>query len=169
MKSTIRLAYSNDMDKCGLTALNQLLNVYGISFVEDEKTYTTKSGNTNKQKLLHINVDEEILHQYKKCSGKKAGRPTLDIDYDRIVECKRQGMDVNAICKCIGISRALYYRNVVSSINSLDVGTKITYRPIDEETWFNGTIEANERGGKYIRCDDGIIDNPRPNDVIRKL
>ena len=58
---------------------------------------------------------------------------------------------------------------MITSIDSLAVGTRVTYRPIDEETWYTGTVMINERNTKCIQCDDGIVDYPRKNDVIRKL
>ena len=102
-------------------------------------------------------------------SEAKAGRPPKKIDYDKIVELKRKDLDVNSICKELGISRALYYREVVSSIDSLEVGTRIEYRPIDEECWTKGTVMINERNTKYVQCDDGIVDYPRKRDVIRMI
>ena len=35
--------------------------------------------------------------------------------------------------------------------------------------WYKGTIQINERNSKYVLRDNGIIDYPRKNDVIRKL
>lgn len=63
----------------------------------------------------------------------------------------------------------LYYREVITSIDSLEVGTRIEYRPIDEECWTKGTVMINERNGKYVQCDDGIVDYPRKRDVIRMI
>ena len=168
MKTTLRIDRSNDYDKCRLKELNELLNPYGITFTPDTTEYTnTRTQKTAVQDLLHIEVDETILHNTR--SEAKAGRPPKKIDYDKIVELKRKELDVNSICKELKISRALYYREVVSSIDSLAIGTRIEYRPIDEECWTKGTVMINERNGKYVQCDDGIVDYPRRSDVIRKL
>ena len=168
MKTTLRIDRSNDYDKCRLKELNELLNPYGITFTPDTTEYTnTRTQKTAVQDLLHIEVDETILHNTR--SEAKAGRPPKKIDYDKIVELKRKELDVNSICKELGISRALYYREVVTSIDSLAIGTRVTYRPIDEETWYTGTVMINERNTKCIQGDDGIVDYPRKNDVIRKL
>ena len=167
MKTTLRIDRSNDYDKCRLKELNELLNPYGITFTPDTTEYTnTRTQKTAVQDLLHIEVDETIL---KSRSEAKAGRPPKKIDYDKIVELKRKDLDVNSICKELGISRALYYREVVSSIDSLEVGTRIEYRPIDEECWTKGTVMINERNTKYVQCDDGIVDYPRKRDVIRMI
>lgn len=167
MKTTLRIDRSNDYDKCRLKELNELLSPYGITFTPDTTEYTnTRTQKTAVQDLLHIEVDETIL---KSRSEVKAGRPPKKIDYDKIVELKRKGLDVQSICKELGISRALYYREVVTSIDSLAIGTRIEYRPIDEDQWYTGTIQINGRGGKYIQGDDGIADYPRKNDVIRML
>lgn len=168
MKTTLRIDRSNDYDKCRLKELNELLNPYGITFTPDTTEYTnTRTQKTAVQDLLHIEVDETILHNTR--SEAKAGRPPKKIDYDKIVELKRKELDVNSICNELGISRALYYREVVTSIDSLAIGTRVTYRPIDEETWYTGTVMINERNTKCIQGDDGIVDYPRKNDVIRKL
>ena len=149
MKTTLRIDRSNDYDKCRLKELNKLLNPYGITFTPDQETYKNRDGRNCIQKLLHIDVNES--------------------DYDKIVELKRKDLDVSSICKELGISRALYYREVVSSIDSLEVGTRIEYRPIDEECWTKGTVMINERNTKYVQCDDGIVDYPRKRDVIRMI
>ena len=168
MKTTLRIDRSNDYDKCRLKELNELLNPYGITFTPDTTEYTnTRTQKTAVQDLLHIEVDETILHNTR--SEAKAGRPPKKIDYDKIVELKRKELDVNSICKELKISRALYYRNVISSIDSLEVGTRIEYRPIDEECWTKGTVMINDRNTKYVQCDDGIVDYPRKRDVIRML
>lgn len=167
MKTTLRIDRSNDYDKCRLKELNELLNPYGITFTPDTTEYTnTRTQKTAVQDLLHIEVDEAML---KSRSEAKAGRPHKKIDYDKIVELKRKELDVNDICKELGISRALYYREVITSIDSLAVGTRIEYRPIDEECWTKGTVMINDRNTKYVQCDDGIVDYPRKRDVIRKL
>ena len=168
MKTTLRIDRSNDYDKCRLKELNELLNPYGITFTPDTTEYTnTRTQKTAVQDLLHIEVDETILHSTR--SEAKAGRPPKKIDYDKIVELKRKDLDVSSICKELGISRALYYREVISSIDSLEVGTRIEYRPIDEECWTKGTVMINDRNTKYVQCDDGIVDYPRKRDVIRML
>lgn len=112
-------------------------------------------------------MNESVLHSTR--SEAKAGRPPKKIDYDKIVELKRKELDVNSICKELGISRALYYREVVASIDCLAIGTRIAYRPIDEDQWYTGTVMINERNTKYVQGDDGIIDYPRRSDVIRKF
>ncbi|MCI7114287.1 MAG: hypothetical protein MR957_11720 [Lachnobacterium sp.] len=168
MKTTLRIDRSNDYDKCRLKELNELLNPYGITFTPDTTEYTnTRTQKTAVQDLLHIEVDETILHSTR--SEAKAGRPPKKIDYDKIVELKRKDFDVSSICKELGISRALYYREVVTSIDSLAIGTRVTYRPIDEETWYTGTVMINDRNTKYVQGDDGIADYPRRSDVIRML
>ena len=167
MKATLRIDRSNDYDKCRLKELNKLLNPYGITFTPDQETYKNRDGRNCIQKLLHIDVDESVLHSTR--SEAKAGRPPKKIDYDKIVELKRKDLDVSSICKELKISRALYYREVITSIDSLAIGTRVTYRPIDEETWYTGTVMINERNTKCIQGDDGIVDYPRKNDVIRKL
>ena len=167
MKTTLRIDRSNDYDKCRLKELNELLNPYGITFTPDTTEYTnTRTQKTAVQDLLHIEIDETIL---KSRSEVKAGRPHKKIDYDKIVELKRKELDVNSICKELGISRALYYREVVASIDCLAIGTRIAYRPIDEDQWYTGTVMINERNTKYVQGDDGIIDYPRRSDVIRKI
>ena len=165
MKATLKLHFYDKSDK-DIEKLNKLLKPYGISFTPDQEQHKKSDGTNITQKLLHIDVDEEML---KSRSEVKAGRPHKKIDYDRIVELKRKELDVNSICKELGISRALYYREVITSIDSLAVGTRIEYRPIDEECWTKGTVMINERNGKYVQCDDGIVDYPRKRDVIRKL
>lgn len=165
MKTTLKLHFYDKSEK-DIEKLNELLNPYGISFTPDQEQHKKADGTNITQKLLHIDVDEEML---KSRSEVKAGRPHKKIDYDRIVELKRKDLDVQSICKELKISRALYYRNVISSIDSLAIGTKIEYRPIDEDQWYTGTIQINGRGGKYIQGDDGIADYPRRSDVIRML
>lgn len=165
MKTTLKLHFYDKSEK-DIEKLNELLNPYGISFTPDQEQHKKADGTNITQKLLHIDVDEEML---KSRSEVKAGRPPKKIDYDKIVELKRKDLDVNSICKELGISRALYYREVVTSIDSLEVGTRIEYRPIDEEGWTKGTVMINERNGKYVQCDDGIVDYPRKRDVIRML
>ena len=165
MKATLKLHFYDKSDK-DIEKLNKLLNPYGISFTPGQEQHKKADGTNITQKLLHIDVDEEML---KSRSEAKAGRPPKKIDYDRIVELKRKELDVNSICNELGISRALYYREVITSIDSLAVGTRVTYRPIDEETWYTGTVMINERNTKCIQCDDGIVDYPRKNDVIIKL
>lgn len=165
MKATLKLHFYDKSEK-DIEKLNELLNPYGISFTPDQEHHKKADGTNVTQKLLHIEVDEAMLNSR---SEAKAGRPPKKIDYDRIVELKRKGLDVNSICKELGISRALYYREVVSSIDSLAIGTRIEYRPIDEDQWYTGTIQINGRGGKYVQGDDGVADYPRKSDVIRKL
>lgn len=168
MKTTLRLHYY-DKSEADLQKLNELLNDYGVTFTPDHEDHTNKDGKKTTQKLLHIEVSEDILRQYKKTKKSNAGRPTVQIDFDKIVELKRKGLDVNGICKELKISRALYYREVVSSIDRLAIGTRIEYRPIDEDCWYKGTIQINSRNGKYIQGDDGVEDYPRRSDVIRKI
>ena len=165
MKTTLKLHFYDKSEK-DIEKLNELLNPYGISFTSDQEQHKKADGTNITQKLLHIDVDEEML---KSRSEVKAGRPHKKIDYDRIVELKRKELDVNSICNELGISRSLYYKELVSSIDSLAIGTRIEYRPLDEERWYTGTIQINERNGKYVQGDDGIADYPRKNDVIRKL
>ena len=165
MKATLKLHFYDKSDK-DIEKLNKLLNPYGISFTPDQEQHKKADGTNITQKLLHIDVDEAML---KSRSEAKAGRPPKKIDYDKIVELKRKDLDVNSICNELGISRALYYQAVVSSIDSLEVGTRIEYRPIDEECWTKGTVMINERNGKYVQCDYGIVDYPRKRDVIRML
>lgn len=165
MKTTLKLHFYDKSDK-DIEKLNELLNPYGITFTPDQEQHKKADGTNITQKLLHIDVDEAML---KSRSEAKAGRPAKKIDYDKIVELKRKDLDVSSICNELGISRSLYYQAVVSSIDSLDVGTRIEYRPIDEEGWTKGTVMINERNGKYVQCDDGIVDYPRKRDVIRKL
>ena len=165
MKTTLKLHFYDKSEK-DIEKLNELLNPYGISFTPDQEQHKKADGTNITQKLLHIDVDEEML---KSRSEVKAGRPHKKIDYDRIVELKRKELDVNSICNELGISRSLYYKELVSSIDSLAIGTRIEYRPLDEERWYTGTIQINERNGKYVQGDDGIADYPRKNDVIRKL
>lgn len=168
MKTTLRLYYY-DKSEADLQKLNELLNDYGVTFTPDHEDHTNRDGKKTTQKLLHIEVDEDILRQFKKRKNSNAGRPTVQIDYDKIVELKRKGLDVNGICKELKISRALYYREVVTSIDRLASGTRIEYRPIDEDQWYTGTIQINGRGGKYVQGDDGVADYPRRSDVIRKI
>lgn len=168
MKTTLRLYYY-DKSEADLQKLNELLNDYGVTFTPDHEDHTNRDGKKTTQKLLHIEVDEDILRQYRKRKNSNAGRPTVQIDYDKIVELKRKGLDVNGICKELKISRALYYREVVTSIDRLASGTRIEYRPIDEDQWYTGTIQINGRGGKYVQGDDGVADYPRRSDVIRKI
>lgn len=163
MNATLKLHFYDKSEK-DIEKLNELLNPYGISFTPDQEQHKKADGTNITQKLLHIDVNEAMLK-----SRSSAGRPHKKIDYDRIVELKRKDLDVNSICKELKISRALYYRNVISSIDSLEVGTRIEYRPIDEEGWTKGTVMINERNGKYVQCDDGIVDYPRKRDVIRML
>lgn len=166
MKATLKLHFYDKSEK-DIEKLNELLNPYGISFTPDQEQRKKADGTIITQKLMHIDVNEHLLNS--RSSEVKAGRPPKKIDYDKIVELKRKGLDVNSICKELNISRALYYREVVSSIDSLAIGTRIEYRPLDEERWYTGTIQINERNGKYVQGDDGIADYPRKNDVIRKL
>lgn len=168
MKTTLRLHYY-DKSEADLQKLNELLNDYGITFTPDHEDHTNKDGKKTTQKLLRIEVREDILKQYKKRKNSNAGRPTVQIDYDKIVELKRKGLDVNGICKELKISRALYYREIITSIDRLASGTRIEYRPIDEDQWYTGTIQINGRGGKYVQGDDGVADYPRRSDVIRKI
>ena len=163
MKATLKLHFYDKSEK-DIEKLNELLNPYGISFTSDQEQHKKADGTNITQKLLHIDVDEAMLK-----SRSSAGRPAKKIDYDKIVELKRKDLDVNSICKELGISRALYYREVVSSIDSLAIGTRVTYRPIDEETWYTGTVMINERNTKCIQGDDGIVDYPRRSDVIRMI
>ena len=165
MKATLKLHIYDKSEK-DIEKLNELLNPYGISFTPDQEQHKKADGTNITQKLLHIDVDEEML---KSRSEVKAGRPHKKIDYDRIVELKRKDLDVNSICNELGISRALYYQAVVSSIDSLEVGRRIEYRPIDEDQWYTGTIQINGRGGKYVQGDDGVADYPRRSDVIRMI
>lgn len=166
MKATLKLHFYDKSDK-DIEKLNKLLNPYGISFTPDQEQHKKADGTNITQKLLHIDVDESVLHSTR--SEAKAGRPPKKIDYDKIVELKRKDLDVSSICKELKISRALYYREVITSIDSLAIGTRVTYRPIDEETWYTGTVMINERNGKYVLGDDGIADYPRRSDVIRKI
>ena len=163
MKTTLKLHFYDKSEK-DIEKLNELLNPYGITFTPDQEQHKKADGTVITQKLLHIDVDEAML---KSRSEAKAGRPPKKIDYDKIVELKRKDLDVNSICNELGISRSLYYQAVVSSIDSLEVGTRIEYRPIDEEGWTKGTVMINERNGKYVQCDDGVADYPRRSDVIR--
>ena len=165
MKTTLKLHFYDKSEK-DIEKLNELLNPYGISFTSDQEQHKKADGTNITQKLLHIDVDEEML---KSRSEAKAGRPPKKIDYDKIVELKRKDLDVSSICKELKISRALYYREVITSIDSLAIGTRIEYRPIDEDQWYTGTIQINGRGGKYVQGDDGVADYPRRSDVIRKI
>ena len=165
MKATLKLHFYDKSDK-DIEKLNKLLNPYGISFTPGQEQHKKADGTNITQNLLHIDVDEEML---KSRSEAKAGRPPKKIDYDRIVELKRKELDVNSICNELGISRALYYREVITSIDSLAIGTRIEYRPLDEDCWYKGTIQINGRGGKYVQGDDGIVDYPGKRDVIRKI
>ena len=165
MKTTLKLHFYDKSEK-DIEKLNELLNPYGITFTPDQEQHKKADGTVITQKLLHIDVDEAML---KSRSEAKAGRPPKKIDYDKIVELKRKDLDVNSICNELGISRSLYYQAVVSSIDSLEVGTRIEYRPIDEEGWTKGTVMINERNGKYVQCDDGVADYPRRSDVIRMI
>ena len=120
MKATLKLHFYDKSEK-DIEKLNELLNPYGITFTPDTTEYTnTRTQKTAVQDLLHIEVDETIL---KSRSEVKAGRPHKKIDYDKIVELKRKELDVNSICNELGISRALYYREVVTSIDSLVLDT----------------------------------------------
>lgn len=166
MKATLKLHFYDKSDK-DIEKLNELLNPYGITFTPDQEQRKKADGTIITQKLMHIDVNEHLLNS--RSSEAKAGRPPKKIDYDKIVELKRKDLDVNSICKELNISRALYYREVVSSIDSLAIGTRIEYRPLDEDCWYKGTIQINGRGGKYVQGDDGIADYPRRSDVIRKL
>lgn len=167
MKATLKLSFYDKSEK-DIEKLNELLSPYGITFTPDQEQHNRKTdGTVITQKLLHIDVNEHLLNS--RSSEAKAGRPHKKIDYDRIVELKRKELDVNSICKELGISRALYYREVVTSIDSLEVGTRIEYRPIDEDCWYKGTVMTNGRNGKYVQGDDGVEDFPRKSDVIRKL
>lgn len=168
MKTTLRIDRSNDYDKCRLAELNELLNPYGITFTPDTTEYTnTRTQKTAVQNLLHIDIDETILHSIKPQA--KIGRPLKPIDYDKVVELKQQGLDIKTICKELDISRALYYRDIISSIDKLDVGSKVVYHPLDEDQWYTGTVQRDNRGTKYILGADGIVDYPRASDVIRKI
>lgn len=164
MEATIQVSFYNNDEKSKLHELNQLLNPYGITFISDQKE--VKNGKVQRQ--WHINVDEETLQQYSRLPGKKAGRPEIQIDYDRIVQLRREDKTNVEICKELGISKALFYQKVCT-LDSLEVGTRVEYRPIDEDQWYTGTIQINGRGGKYIQGDDGIADYPRRSDVIRML
>lgn len=163
MKTTLKLHFYDKSEK-DIEKLNELLNPYGISFTPDQEQHKKSDGTNITQKLLHIDVDEAMLK-----SRSSAGRPAKKIDYDKIVELKRKELDVNSICNELGISRALYYREVITSIDSLAIGTRIEYRPLDEDCWYKGTIQINGRGGKYVQGDDGIVDYPRRSDVIRMI
>ena len=165
MKATLKLHFYDKSEK-DIEKLNELLNPYGITFTPDQEQHKKADGTNITQKLLHIDVDEEML---KSRSEVKAGRPHKKIDYDRIVELKRKELDVNTICKQLGISRALYYREIVSSIDRLDIGIKVEYHPLDADTWYTGTVQRDNRGTKFIQCDDGVEDYPRSSDVIRKI
>ena len=164
MEATIQVSFYNNDEKSKLHELTQLLNPYGITFISDQKE--VKNGKVQRQ--WHINVDEETLQQYSRLPGKKAGRPEIQIDYDRIVQLRREDKTNVEICKELGISKALFYQKVCT-LDSLEVGTRVEYRPIDEDQWYTGTIQINGRGGKYIQGDDGIADYPRRSDVIRML
>lgn len=166
MKATLKLHFYDKSEK-DIEKLNELLNPYGISFTPDQEQHKKADGTNITQKLLHIDVDEAMLKS--RSSEAKAGRPPKKIDYDKIVELKRKELDVSSICKELGISRALYYREVVTSIDSLAIGTRIEYRPLDEDCWYKGTVMTNGRNGKYVQGDDGVEDFPRKSDVIRML
>ena len=57
-----------------------------LLFISDQKE--VKNGKVQRQ--WHINVDEETLQQYSRLESKKAGRPEIQIDYDRIVQLRRE-------------------------------------------------------------------------------
>lgn len=166
MKATLKLHFYDKSEK-DIEKLNELLNPYGISFTPDQEQHKKADGTIITQKLLHIDVNEHLLNS--RSSEAKAGRPPKQIDYDKLVELKRKGLDVKTICKELNISRALYYREIITSIDSLEVGTRIEYRPLDEDCWYKGTVMTNGRNGKYVQGDDGVEDFPRKSDVIRML
>lgn len=164
MEATIQVSFYNNDEKSKLHELNQLLNPYGITFISDQKE--VKNGKVQRQ--WHINVDEETLQQYSRLESKKAGRPEIQIDYDRIVQLRREDKTNVEICKELGISKALFYQKVCT-LDSLEVGTRVEYHTIDEECWCRATVQIDSYGRKYLQCDDGIVDYPRKRDVIRKL
>lgn len=164
MRATVQVSFYNDDVKSKLQELNQLLNPYGIKFTSDQKEL--KTGKI--QKLWHIDVDEELLQQHTRSDEKKAGRPEIQIDYDRIVQLRREDKTNVEICKELGISKALFYQKVCT-LDSLEVGTRVEYRTIDEECWCRATVQIDSYGRKYLQCDDGIVDYPRKRDVIRKI
>lgn len=168
MKTTLRLHYY-DKSEADLQKLNELLNDYGVTFTPDHEDHTNRDGKKTTQKLLHIEVDEDILHQFKKRKNSNAGRPTVQIDYDKLVKMKQENKSVNEICRELQISRALYYQKVITSIDSLEIGSRIEYHPLIDENWYTGTIQIDSRGTKYIQGDDGVEDYPRKSDVIRKI
>ena len=96
MKATLKLHFYDKSDK-DIEKLNKLLNPYGISFTPDQEQHKKADGTNITQKLLHIDVDESVLHSTR--SEAKAGRPPKKIDYDKIVELKRKDLDVSSICK----------------------------------------------------------------------
>lgn len=168
MKTTLKLHFYDKSQK-ELKEMNELLNPYGIIFTQDQEEHTNKDGKKTTQKLLHIDVNEDLLHQYKKNGTGSAGRPTIQIDYNKLVKLKRQDKTINEICKELGISRALYYQRIVSSIDSLNVGTKVEYHPLDADDWYLATVQIDGKGTKFLQGNDGIADYPRRSDVIRKL
>ena len=164
MKATVQVSFYNDDVKSKLQELNQLLNPYGIKFTSDQKEL--KTGKIQKQ--WHIDVDEDLLQQYTRSDEKKVGRPSIKIDYDKIVELRRQDKTNIEICKELGISKALFYLKVCT-LENLEVGTRVEYMPIDEDTWYKATVQIDSYGRKYLQCDDGTVDYPRKRDVIRKI
>ena len=164
MQTTLKLHfYDNSESK--LQELNELLNDYGTSFTEEKKPLK----NDKIQKLLHINVNEELLQEYKRVGTSNAGRPVKKIDYDMIVKLRQDGLPNDIICKQLDISKSLFYKSIVTSIDKLDVGTRVEYHPLVAEEWSKATVQLDSRGTKYLLGDDRIEDYSRKSDVIRKI
>lgn len=54
-------------------------------------------------------------------------------------------------------------------LEDLKVSDRIIYRPVDEDTWYTGTVERDSYGRLYVHGDDGIDDYPRHTDEIKLL
>lgn len=98
MKRYFRLMRGYDPQKGGLNDLNELLNEFGIKF---EVAHDT----------LYIEANEEYLEKYRKTSN-NVGRPRKEFDFEYVEEQKKIGKTNKEIYESLGISKALFYRNM---------------------------------------------------------
>lgn len=98
MKKYFKLMRGYDPQKGGLNDLNELLNEFGIKF---EVAHDT----------LYIEANEEYLEKYKKPSN-NVGRPRKEFDFEYVEEQKKIGKTNKEIYEALGISKALFYRNM---------------------------------------------------------
>ena len=98
MKKYFKLMRGYDPQKGGLNDLNELLNEFGIKFEVSHDT-------------LYIEANEEYLEKYKKTSN-NVGRPRKEFDFEYVEEQKKIGKTNKEIYEALGISKALFYRNM---------------------------------------------------------